>query len=269
MDYILEQLKHAEGLIGQAAQYGVRALYALVIWLVALSIAKIVERGLRSSMQKNKRIDVTFAIFAASLAKYTVLALALIAVLNMFGVDTTSLIAILGAASLAVGLALQGTLSSFAAGFMIVFFRPYKVGDEVSVGAHKGVVQEINMFNTELTTGDNAQITIPNKDAWGSAVTNYTAQKLRRVDLSLEIEYKSSLDDALGAMNWAFEHDPRVLRAPEAPAPFVGLTALSGGVLEVTLRVWCTTPNYAAVRIDLIRRLKEGFDGAGVVLAKK
>jgi small conductance mechanosensitive channel len=267
MDNLQQQLQLAESLFDMGVRYSARAVYAVVIWLIALWIAKIVERTLRGSMQKNKRIDATFAIFASSLAKYSVLAVGLIAVLNLFGVDTTSLIAILGAASLTIGLALQGTLSSFAAGVMIVFFRPYKVGDEVAVGAHKGVVREINMFNTELTTGDNVQITLPNKDAWGSAVVNYSAQKERRVDLSLDIDHSSNLDAALGAMRWAFEHDPRVLRGPEAP--YVGLTALNGSAMEVTLRVWCHTTNYHALRNDLIRRLKDGMDGAGVTLVKK
>lgn len=269
MDNFQQQLKLAESMLNLGVQYSARVVYAIVIWLIALWIAKIIERTLRSSMQKNKRIDQTFAIFAASLAKYAVMAMGGIAVLNMFGVDTTSLIAVLGAASLAIGLALQGTLTSFAAGFMIVFFRPYKVGDEVSLGAHRGVVREINMFNTEMTTGDNTLIVIPNKDAWGSAITNYSTQKERRVDLSLEIEASANLDAALGAMRWSFEHDPRVLRAPEAPPPYVGLTALSGAGMEVTLRVWCHNSNYGALRADLIRRLKEGFDGTGIILAKK
>jgi small conductance mechanosensitive channel len=267
MDSIQQNLQHAEGLLDLGVRYGARAVYALLIWFVALWLARIIERALRTSMQKNKRIDVTFAIFAASLGRYTVLAVALIAVLNLFGVNTTSLIAILGAASLAIGLALQGTLSSFAAGFMIVFFRPYKVGDEVAVGAHRGVVREINMFNTELTTGDNAQITIPNKDAWGAAVTNFSAQNERRVDLSVDIDLHSNLDAALGALRWAFEHDPRVLRASEAS--FVGLTGLAGGAMEVTLRVWCHSSNYGALRNDLLRRVKDGLDGAGVTLVKK
>jgi small conductance mechanosensitive channel len=257
-----------EAAFGFGAQYGARAAYAFIIWLITRWVARIVERALRTVAQKNKRIDQTFAIFAASLARYAVLAAGLIAVLNVFGVDTTTFIAILGAASFAVGLAFRSTISSFIAGFMVLFFRPYEVGDEVSLGAHRGVVRAINMFNTELATGDNALITVPNTDAWGAAIINYSAQKQRRVELSLKIDAASNLDAALGAMRWSFEHDPRVLRAPEAPPPFVGLTELSGASMEVTMRVWCHTSNYAALRNDLIRRLKDGFEGAGVALAK-
>lgn len=264
MDNVQHQLQFAEGLLSLGVQYGAHAIYAVVIWFAAFWAAKVVERVLRASLQKNKRIDPTIAIFGSSFARYALLAVALIAVLNLFGVDTTSLIAILGAASLAIGLALQGVIASFAAGVMIVFFRPFKVGDEIAIGAHRGVVRMIDMFNTELTTGDNVQITLPNKDAWGSAILNYTAQKERRIDVSLTIDPKSSLDTALGALRWSFEHDPRVLREPEPP--FVGLTALNGGSLEITMRVWCHTTNHAALRLDLMRRIKDGLDNAGVTL---
>jgi small conductance mechanosensitive channel len=150
----------------------------------------------RKRINKTPQIDPTLGNFAASIIRWALLAVVLVAVLGIFGIEATSLVAMLGAATLAIGLALQGTLSDLAAGFMLVLFRPYKLGQFVDIGGTSGTVKDLNLFVTELVTPDNVQIIIPNGQAWGSIITNYSAHDTRRVDMVFGIDYGDSADKA-------------------------------------------------------------------------
>lgn len=244
-----------------AVGYGLNILYALIVLIVGFWIAGMVRRGTRRAMARTSRIDVTVASFLSGAAYYLVLAVVLIAVLQLFGVETTSLIAVLGAASLAVGLALQGMLSNVAAGVMILIFRPFKIGDYITAGGESGTVKDINLFITELATPDNVQILVPNGDAWGSAITNYSAHPVRRVDITIGIDYGDDPAKAIELISGLVAADERAHKEPE---PFIALTNLGDSSVDITLRVWAASADYWALKFDLTRRIKEAFDANGI-----
>lgn len=241
--------------------YGLNVIYAIIILIVGWSAAGMIGRGVRKALQQTDRVDETVTGFAASTARYFVLAVVIISVLQLFGIQTTSLIAVLGAASLAIGLALQGTLSNVAAGVMLLIFRPFRVGDYIEVAGQSGTVKTISLFLTELATPDNVQIIVPNGQAWGSAVRNYSAHATRRVDLTLGIGYDDDMDKALAIFREVIGADERIHADPK---PFVAITNLGDSSVDVTLRVWCQADDYWGLKYDLTKRLKEALDAAGV-----
>ena len=183
------------------------------------------------------------------------------AVLSQFGIETTSLVAVLGAAGLAVGLALQGTLSSVAAGVMLLIFRPFKVGDYVEVAGKAGTVDALTLFVTELNTPDNVHIIIPNAEVWGTAVVNYSYNSTRRVDLIMGIDYGDDIDKAMTAINAEIAKDNRIHQSPE---PFVAVTELADSSVNLVIRVWCDAGNYWGVKFDLTKAFKQRFDADGI-----
>lgn len=217
---------------------------------------------IRDVISDNPAIDQTLGRFIASMVRYFILAVVLIAVLQRFGVETTSLVALIGAAGLAVGLALQGTLSNLAAGVMLVAFRPFKVGDYVQAAGHSGTTKEIGLFVTELTTPDNVQIFVPNGDIWASAITNYSSMTERRVDLTFGVAYDADLKTAETALREVIAADDRVRETPAEP--FVAVTNLGESSVDFTIRVWCDSGDYWGLRFDLLRAVKERFDADGV-----
>lgn len=243
--------------------YGLDLIGALLILIFGLWLAGRVQRLTRSALEKTRRIDPTLTGFFSSAVKYLVLIVTGVAVLNQFGVQTTSLIAVLGAAGLAIGLALQGTLANVAAGAMLLIFRPFKVGDWVEVGGLAGSVRELNLFFTELATGDNVKIIIPNSQAWGTALKNFSANPTRRVDLLMGISYGDDIGQALEAARRAIAADPRILKDPE---PLVAVSDLGESAVNLAVRVWVANGEYWPVRFDLTRAIKEGFDRAGITI---
>ncbi len=235
-----------------------KALIVLIIgWIVAGMVSGVVRRRIN----KTPQIDPTLGNFAASLVKWAILAMVLVAVLGIFGIEATSIVAILGAASLAIGLALQGTLSDLAAGVMLVVFRPYKLGQYVDIGGTAGTVKDLNLFTTELVTPDNVQIIVPNGQAWGSVITNYSAHETRRVDLVFGIDYGDSADEAMKIILDVANADARIHKDPE---PWVRVTNLGDSSVDLTARLWCAAADYWDVKFELTKTIKEAFDTKGI-----
>ncbi len=248
-------------IVALATEYGLQVLGAIVILLVGWWLAGVAQRGTVRGLGRLKQIDETLTRFFASLARYTVLIFTALAVLNQFGVQTASLIAVLGAAGLAVGLALQGTLSNLAAGVMLLIFRPFRVGDYVEVGTVAGTVEELSLFVTRLNTPDNIHIIVPNNDIWGSPIKNYSHNATRRVEVSVGIGYEQDIGRAIDAVRALLAGEPRVLDEPE---PFVAVTELADSSVNLVIRAWCRAGDYWPLYCDLLRAIKDRFDAQGI-----
>lgn len=240
---------------------GVNVVLALGILIIGYMIAGGVKRAVLRMSSKNPRIDRTLATFFASMARYAILLVVFIAVLNRFGVETTSLVAAIGAAAFAVGLALQGTLGNVAAGVMLVFFRPYSLGDFVEVGGVSGTVADITLFTTELNTPDNKTIIVPNGQAWGNVITNFTVKPTRRVDITFGISYDDDINKAMDVIRAHYDADERVHKDP---AFFLGVIAHNTSSVDIVTRAWVNTPDYWAVYFDAMKGIKEAFDANGI-----
>ena len=236
---------------------GVNVVLALAILIFGYIFAGMVKRAVIRMVSKNPRIDRTLASFFASMARYGILVVVFIAVLNRFGVETTSLVAAIGAAAFAVGLALQGTLGNVASGVMLVFFRPYSLDDFVEVGGVSGTVADINLFTTELTTPDNKTIIVPNGQAWGGVITNYSVKPTRRVDITFSISYNDDIGTAMDVIRAHYDADERVLKNP---AFFLGVIAHGASSIDIVARAWVKTPDYWGVYFDAMKGIKEAFD---------
>lgn len=252
------------GLSGQLGALGpvivsiVQALIFLIVgWFVAGALAGFV----RQTATRSPRIDDTLGSFFASVVKWLIVTVVVIAVLQLFGFEVTSLIAVLGAATLAIGLALQGTLADVAAGVMLIAFRPYKLGQYVDIGGTAGTVKDLNLFTTELATPDNVQIIMPNGKAWGSIITNYSAHPTRRLDLAFGIDYGDDADKAMALINEIATADSRV---QDDPAPWVRVVNLGDSSVDLGVRLWCNAGDYWELKFDMTKRVKESFDKNGV-----
>jgi len=228
-------------------------------WIVAGAVARWVRRGLA----RVERIDATLRNFLASLVRYGILILTVLAMLNQFGVQTASLIALFGAAGLAIGLALQGTLSNVAAGVMLLLLRPFKVGDYIDAGSAAGTVIDLGLFTTELATFDNIQVFVPNTALWGATLKNYSVYPTRRLDVTVGISYGDDLEVALAALEQVLRDDPRVHREPE---PQVLVDALADSSVNLIGRFWCNAGDYWPLRFDLTKRFKQTCDARGITI---
>ena len=253
-----------EGMIESLGAYGPLALNvtkALIVLIIGWIAAGFISRLIRRKVNAHEYIDNTLGNFAASIVKWVILLIVLVTVLGLFGVQATSLVAVLGAATLAIGLALQGTLSDIAAGFMLILFRPYKLGQVVDIGGTKGKVKELNLFITELVTADNVQIIMPNGKAWGSIITNFSHHDTRRVDLVFGIDYGDDADKAMQIIMDLAAADERV---SGDPAPWVRVTNLGDSSVDMTVRLWCKASDYWDVKFDMTKTVKEAFDKNGI-----
>jgi len=244
-----------------AVDYGIDLLGALALVVVGFIVAGWARRATSRSLARVGKVDATLQKFLSNAVRYVVLVLVGVAVLNQFGVQTASLLAVLGAAGLAIGLALQGTLSDMAAGIMILFFRPINVGDYVEAGGESGTVDSIGLFLTELTTADNVQIILANSDVWGATVKNYSYHPTRRVDWAIGIGYGDSMDDAMAALREVIAGEARVLKEPE---PQVMISNLGDSSVEVTVRLWVNQADVWPVKWDLTKAFKEKLDEKGI-----
>jgi small conductance mechanosensitive channel len=251
----------ADQVVAIITEYGLDVIGAVAILIVGWLASKWVHSVVRKALGRSSKVDAMLVGFFASLAKYLVLIFTGIMVLSQFGVQTASLIAVLGAAGLAIGLALQGTLSNVAAGVMILIFRPFKIGDYVEAGGKAGTVKAVTLFITELATPDNVQIILPNGQVWGSSVVNYSFHNTRRVDLALGIGYGDNIGMAVAAVEQTIAADDRVLKDPE---PMVAVSDLADSSVNLVIRVWCQAPDYWALKFDLTRALKEKMDSEGI-----
>lgn len=236
-------------------------LSAIVILILGFLVGGWVNRRISAIGGRNRHLDVTLFAFLGSIARYAVLGFAFLFVLNTFGVRTTSFVAVIGAAGLAVGLALQGTLSNVAAGVMIVLFRPIKVGDFVVIDGQTGTVKEITLNFTELSDLSNVQIIIPNASVWGNTIVNYSAYPTRRVEWTFGVSYAADLAKAQEVILSTIMADPRAKSDPE---PFIQVSNLGDFSVDFTVRVWCASSDFFGFKTDMTRKVKEALDGAGI-----
>lgn len=242
------------------ALWGIKVIAALAILIVGWLAAGWVKGVVAKLLGKSGKVDATLIGFLSSLAKYAVLVFTVVAVLAQFGVQTASIIAVLGALGLAVGLALQGTLSHIASGVMLLLFRPFKVGDFVDAGGISGTVKAITLFTTELATGDNVQILVPNGKVWGQAIRNFSFHDTRRCDLLIGISYDDDIEKAISAVKAVIGKDERVLKDPEA---MVAVAELGESSVDLTIRMWCEKADYWALKFDMNKALKEALEKGG------
>lgn len=240
--------------------YGIKVVAAVVIFIVGRWVAKIVRNIVKSMLRKSK-VDETIGRFVASLSYIALMAFAVIAALSQAGIQTTSFIAVLGAAGLAIGLALQGSLSNFAAGFLMIIFRPFCVGDYIEGAGVAGTVEEIQIFTTTLKTPDNKSIIIPNAKLTGDNIINWTTNGTRRVDMVMGIGYGDDIDKAKQVISDILSQDSRVLKEP---APQIALMELAESSVNFVVRPWVSVSDYWAVYFDLTEKIKKAFDANGI-----
>ena len=257
MDANPEEL--VQTIITLVSTWGLQVVGAIAVLIVGRIVAGWLRRMTRRALERAK-VDAVLIPFLANGVYYLALIVVVIAVLSLFGIETTSLIAVLGAAGLAVGLALQGTLSNFAAGVMLLIFRPFKVGDFVEVAGTGGSVQEVGIFSSVLHTPDNVRITIPNSAVYGDTIKNYSANDTRRNDLVVGISYDDDIARAIDTIQKVLSGDSRVLGDP---APTLAVGELGDSSVNLVVRPWCAGSDYWALRFDLTRKLKEELEAAG------
>lgn len=253
--------EYKDMLIELGTNYGLNIVFAILILVIGLTIAGSAQKMVLGLCNKSKKIDETLGAFFSSMARYVIIIFTILAVLDRFGVETASLIAILGAASLAIGLALQGTLSNVAAGVMLLIFRPFKVGDYIDAAGHAGTVKHLGLFVTEMATTDNVKIIIPNGQIWGASIKNFSANDTRRVDLVIGIGYDDDIDQAISEIGNVINADDRAHNTPEA-AIFV--SELGASSVDIVVRVWTDRGDYAALKTALTKNIKHRFDEKGI-----
>lgn len=251
----------ADLLVGVMTSYGVSVLGALALLIAGWLVAGWGQRATGRALRRFPAVDDTLRPFLASLVKYVILAVTLVAVLDRFGVETTSLLAVLGAAGLAVGLAMQGTLSNLAAGVMLLLFRPFRVGHFIDGAGISGTVQSISLFVTVLHTPDNVKIIVPNKDLWNTSIRNFSANPTRRLDLVFGVSYDSDIDKAFEIIREAISADAR---CHAEPAPVLVVGELADSSVNLFVRVWCNAGDYWTLRWDMIKAVKQRFDASGI-----
>lgn len=259
--FSVEHLMH----LGQVAlPYAIKGIVALLILWIGSKIARWIGNLAQKNLAKAPNVDSTLAKFLGSLVRYAVMAMVIIAAIGQVGVQTASLVAIFGAAGLAIGLALQGTLSNIAAGAMLMLFRPFKIGDFVRIAGEEGVVTDMSIFTTEVSTVDNIQVIIGNGDVWGTTIQNLTSKGTRRVDNDFGIDYEDDINKAFEVIKATAKAHPKVLSNPEEPwAKVVGLGDSS---VNIQSRVWAKSEDYWDVMFDLNKAVKEAFDANGITI---
>lgn len=240
--------------------YGLRAMFVLVLMILAWTISSWLSSMVQKGLTRVK-FDTTLTFFLARLVRWSILFLTALTCLSYFGVETTSFAAVIGAAGLAIGLAFQGTLSNFAAGAMLLIFRPYKVGDTITSGNYQGTVAEIALFTTEIDTSDGRRIIIPNSAINGSVIENVTYHRLRQVAVPVGVAYDADIDATRKALELALTMVPQAVRDPAADVVLLGL---GDSAVNWTARVWATQQDNATAKQALIRAVKMELDQAGI-----
>ncbi len=240
--------------------YGMKLIGAAAALIIGLWVIKIIMNRFKAVLTK-RNVDASLVPFLISVLGISIRVALIISVAGMVGIEMTSFIAILGAAGLAIGLALQGTLQNFAGGVIILLLKPFKVGDFVEVGGHMGTVKEIQIFNTMLTTVDNKVIIIPNGGLANSSMTNFSTMPTRRVDFSFGISYGDDFEKAKSLIRGLIDADDRILKDP---APFVRVGQLGDSSVNITTRVWVNAPVFWDVHFDMVENVKKTFDKEGI-----
>jgi small conductance mechanosensitive channel len=240
--------------------WSINIALAIVVFVVGRLVAKGLVKVLERVLQ-NAKVDAMLVEFIGSIASAALLLFVIIASLDMLGVDTTSLIAMLGAAGLAVGLALQGSLQNFASGVLLIIFRPFQVGNYIDAGGVSGTVEKITIFNTIMLTPDNREIIVPNASIYGGTITNFSARATRRIDMVFGIGYGDDIKKARDILMEVLEADNRILKDP---APQVALSELADSSVNFVVRPWVNAADYWDVKFDLTEKIKLVFDENGV-----
>jgi small conductance mechanosensitive channel len=244
------------------AQLAADATFALLILLFGFWFAGVLKRQV-SKLLARRSFDPMLTTFLGSLLHILAILIVIIAALSQLGIQTSSLVAVLGAAGLAIGLALQGSLSNFAAGVMIITFRPFKVGDYIEIGAVGGHVEGIQIFYTQLRTGDNKVVIVPNSAVTNGTITNYTARDTRRVDMEFAISYKDDVARAKHILMEVLKSDARILKDP---APVVAVGRLADSAVQLIARPWARTDQYWEVFWHVTEQVKSRFEAAGITI---
>lgn len=257
MDKLNEYSDHA---IKLGMEYAPKLALAILTLIVGLIVIGMIVKGIRNMMEK-RDLDPGLRSFVVSLSSIGLKIMLGITILGMVGIEMTSFIAVLGAAGLAVGLALSGTLQNFAGGVMILVFKPFKAGDYIDAQGHSGTVSEIQIFNTILKTPDNKTIIIPNGGLSTGSMVNYSTEPKRRVDFTFGIGYEDDIDKAKAVLRRLADADERVHQDPE---PFVVLSELGDSSVNFIVRLWVDAPDYWAVKFDMTEKVKKTFDAEGL-----
>lgn len=245
-----------------ATSFGLKLLGAIVIFIVGIKLTSWLSKWIRNSSKLDK-LDTSLRSFLASFSKIAMYIVLIITVAMILGVPATSFITILASCGVAIGLALQGSLSNFAGGLMILFFKPFKVGDFIEAAGETGTVVEISVVYTELLTLDNKRITLPNGTLTNSTIKNYSSEELRRVDLTFNVAYNSDDSKVKSIINDVISNHPQALKDPE---PFVRLSQHGDSALVYTVRIWCKNSDYWTVYFDVLEGVKEEFDKTGITI---
>lgn len=240
--------------------WGSNIFSGVIIMVIGIFVARKTSMSIRKHLGKINRFDATLVPLVASIIRYIILIIALIAALGSFGIQTTSIIAVLGAAGLAIGLALQGTLSNVAAGVMLLFLRPFQINDWIETGSNSGTVTEIGLFSTTISTFDNVFISVPNSGIWGQTITNHSRNNTRRMDIDIGIAYATDLDYAEKTM-LALADDSRVLADPQ---PQFLVVSYGDSAITVRLRLYAQNDVYWSLYWDMMRAVKPALDDANI-----
>jgi len=241
-------------------EFGINLGKAVVIFFVGKLLVRLLLRAVRKIMQAQE-VDQTLASFVVSLSRMVLMLFVIIAAISALGIQTTSFIAVLGAAGLAIGLALQGSLSNFASGVLIVLFRPYKVGDFIEAAGISGTVVEVEILTTVFKTGDNKRVIVPNGQVMNSIITNYSANDTRRVDMVVGVSYDDDLDKVRATLEELIAADERIL---DDPAHKIAVAELADSSVNFMVRPWVKTDDYWGVMLDLTEAIKKRFDKDGI-----
>jgi small conductance mechanosensitive channel len=256
----MEQLLNPDMVNSYLIPWGIRITMALAIFIVGRWIIKIVVRFAERMMNK-ARLDSMLTRFLGNILYMALLLVVIIAALDQLGIQTTSLLAVFGAAGLAIGLALKDSLANFSSGVMLIIFRPFQVGDFIEAAGISGVVEEVRIFSTILRTGDNREIIVPNSHIYSGPITNVSARDTRRIDMVFGIGYDDDIRKAKQLIEAAFAADNRIL---QDPAPSVSVAELADSSVNLNVRPWVKTADYWAVRSDLLENVKLAFDENGI-----
>ena len=246
-------------LIEVGSNIGLSLILALAILVIGRQIVKILIRVITVALEKSKT-EHTVRIFVTNLLNTLLMIVVFIAAINQLGIETTSIIAILGAAGLAIGLALQGSLANFAAGILIVVYRPYKVGDYIEAGSHAGTVKDIQIFSTVLTTPDNKIVVVPNGSIMNASIVNYSGQKTRRIDIIASCSYEDDIDKVKLVLEDIIKNESRILKDPK---PQIAVSELADSSVNFIVRPWVNSSDVLSVKYSLLEQIKKRFDKEG------
>lgn len=261
-----DSLEQFSGLFAQLQDVGLllglKIVIVIIIFFVGRSLAKFLRRFVKRTLSKTS-IDPTIVAFASNSSYYVIMAFVVLAILGQLGIETTSLIALVGATGLAVGLALQGSLANFAAGLLLIVFRPFRVGDWIDVGDVSGYVEDLELLTTILRTLDNRIVIIPNSKLTDDNIVNYSTLGVLRLDLVLGVAYDSDLKQVKTVIRQVLSEEQRILAEPE---PVVGVLELADSSVNLAVRPWVKTEDYNPVSLSLYEALKTRFDEVGIVI---